>query len=341
MARKTRTTRRRTSPKASGFSFLRRWWGCISPDRKAGTVRMVLRVIVLCLIVIAAGLGMKWLESHVRATTRSSRNTPVRLQVSARPDWMPAELAYRIARSFATTKQARYDDVDLTDTIAARAAANSWVRKVRSVRKARDADGRPFVRADCEFRRPAAMVAWRKRFFFVDDQGVRLRDKDVPRWAAMIPGRNGGKARPEAFIDIADVPTGAKPWGIEYIVIELESQMYPAPTSPGQLWDTKALVGNGLRLTALLKTLNIRGGTPRSIRVDARNYAGRRSTVAPHLAFWAGDSYFKFGRFPEDRYHYNVSIQQKMRALKDHIARHNGKLAGTPGLNLQLENPYE
>jgi len=314
----------------------------MSSENKAGTLQMVLRIIVLCLIVVAAGWGMKWLESHVRATTSSSRNTPVRLQVSGRPAWMPSELAYRIAKSFATNSTARYDDVDLTDTVAARAVANPWVRKVLSVRKARDGDGKPFVRVDCEFRKPAAMVAWRQRFYFVDDQGVRLRDSrrdpEVPRWTAIIPGREGRKAHQEDFIELADVPTNAKPWRIHYIVIELDNQMDPSPPPPGQLWNTRAIT-EGLKLTALLKT---RKYGQQISRVDARNYAGRRSTVAPHLSFSAGNSDFKFGRFPHlDGIDYNVSTRQKMQALDDHVQRYHGRLAGTPALNLQLEDPYE
>jgi hypothetical protein len=285
---------------------------------------------------------MQWLESHVRATTNTMRNTPVRLQVSTRPSWMPAELAYRIAKSFALEGPATYDDVNLTQSIAARAEANPWVRKVRSVRKARDADGRPFVRVDCEFRKPAAMVAWRNRYYFVDDDGVRLSDKDVPRFTAIIPGRNGKRPRQEAFIEKTDVPPSATgPWSIEYILVELDNEMDPAPPPPGQLWKTKALAGFSLRLAGLLKTLDIRKGVPQNFRVDARNYAGRRSIALPHLAFWAGNSHFKFGRFPQGRYHYNVSVEQKMRALRTHISRHNGRLADTPGLDLQLDYPYE
>ncbi|MDP6545200.1 MAG: hypothetical protein QGH60_14530 [Phycisphaerae bacterium] len=314
----------------------------MSSENKTGTLQMVLRVIVLCLIVVAVGWGMSRLESHVRETTRSKRNTPVRLQVSGRPSWMPAELAYKIAKSFATHNKARYDDVDLTDTIAARAGANPWVRKVVSVRKARDPDGRPFVRVDCEFRKPAAMVAWRKRFYFVDDRGIRLKDSrripEVPRWTAIISGREGKKPRQEDFVELADVPRDAKPWRIHYIIIELDGEMDPPAPKPGELWDTKALEA-GLKLTALLKT---RKYGQQITRVDVRNYAGRRSTVAPHLSFSAGNSDFKFGRFPHlDGIDYNVSTRQKMKALDDHVARYRGRLAGTPGMNLQLEDPYE
>ena len=342
MSRKRRTIRKRTSRKTRGPSFVRRWWEGLSSEHKAGTLRMVLRIIVLCLIVIAVGWGMKRLESHVRATTSSKWNTPVRLQVAGRPAWMPAELAYRIARSFATDSKAKYDDADLTDTVLARAVANPWVRQVRSVRKARDADGKPFVRIDCEFRKPAAMVAWRQRFYFVDDTGVRLRDSrrnpEVPRWTAIIPGHEGKKARQEDFIELADVPANAKPWHIHYIIIELDGDMDPPAPPPGQLWDSKALDA-GLKLTALLKT---RKYVQQVSRVDARNYAGRRSMVAPHLSFSAGHSDFKFGRFPHlDGIDYNVSTRQKMKALDDHVARYHGRLAGTPGMNLQLEDPYE
>jgi len=161
----------------------------------------------------------------------------------------------------------------------------------------------------------------------------------VPRWTAVVPGHNGRKARQENFIEYADAPAqgASKPWSIQYTIIELDSRMDPAPPAPGKVWDTKALVGHGLRLTALLKTLKVRNDTPQGFRIDARNYAGRLSTAAPHLAFWAGESYFRFGRFPQDKYHYNVSVDHKMEALRNHIARHNGSLAGAPGLDLQLD----
>jgi hypothetical protein len=343
MSRKTKTTRKRRSRKAPKPSFLRRWWEGISLDSKAGTLQVVLRVVFLCLVVATVGWTMGRLESYVRSTGNAKQNSPVGLQVSARPDWMPAELSHKITQSFAIKGGASYDDADLTESLSAQAASNPWVRKVRSVRKARDSNGRPFVRIDCEFRRPVAIVAWGKRYYFVDEYGVRLRDSqrspEVPRWTAIIPGRDGQKARQENFIELADVPPNSERWSIEYVLVELDAQMDPAPPQPGTLWKTKALVGNGLRLAGLLKTLNTRG--PQQLRVDARNYAGRRSTAAPHLAFWAGDSYFKFGRFPLDNYHYNVAVEHKMKRLKAYVARYNGRLAGTPGLDLQIEDPYE
>jgi hypothetical protein len=159
MARKKRTTRKRTSRKAPGPSLLRRWWEGVSIEHRTGTVQAVLRIVALCIIVALAGWGMERLESHVRATTNTTRNSPVGLQVAGKPAWMPAELAYRIAKSFGVQKHIPYDDANLTDTITAKALANPWVRKVRSVRKSRDGGGKPFVRVDCEFRKPAAMVA--------------------------------------------------------------------------------------------------------------------------------------------------------------------------------------
>jgi hypothetical protein len=345
MARKTRKTYKRTSRKSARPSFIHRWWDSVGSERKGEALRMIMRVVVLCAIVFAAGWAMTRLETRVRETANSKLNAPVRLEVSGKPSWMPAELAYRIAKSFATKKTARYDDANLSDTITAQARANPWVRTVRSVRKARDASGRPFVRVDCEFRKPAAMVAWRKRFYFVDDQGVRLRDSrrvpEVPRWTAIIPGRDGKKDRQEDFIELADVPTSAtnaKPWRIHYIVIELDAQMDPPAPRPGAIWDSKAL-REGLKLASVLKT---RKYAREFDRVDARNYAGRRSGVAPHLSFSAGNSDFKFGRFPHaSGYHYNVSTRRKMKALDNYAAKYHGRLAGSPGMDLRLGDPYE
>jgi len=343
MPRKTKTTRKRSSrKKAQDTSMLRRWWESISLEHKAGALQVAIRVIALGLIVIAVGCGMKKLESHVRDTTSTNMNTPVRLQVATRPAWMPAELAYRIARSFAVKGAARYDDVDLTRNIAARAQANPWVRRVRSVRKARDASGRPFVRVDCEFRRPAAMVARGKEYYFVDEYGVRLRDSirnpEVPRWTAILPAHDGEKARQEDFIEYADVPVYTKPWRIHYIIIELDERMDPPAPLPGQVWDTEALTA-GLKLTALLRT---RSYARDFDRVDVRNYAGRISTVAPHLSFSVGDSNFPFGRFPHvEGYHYNVSTKQKMQTLDNHAAKYGGRLAGAPGIDLQFEHNYD
>ncbi len=337
MSPKAGKTRKRRSRKASQQSLFKRWWDSVSLERKVGVTQVVLRIILLAAILVAAGWGMKKLESHVRAVSNATRTARVRLEVATRPAWMPAELSFRIAKSFALDRPADYDDKNLTNEIAAQAGRNPWVRQVRSVRKARDSKGRPFVRVDCEFRKPAAMVAWGKHYFFVDELGVRLNDKDVPRWVAVVPGRNGQRARQEAFIEKADAPGGNIPRPIQYIIIDLDSRMDPAPPKPGKVWETEALVGHGLRLTALLKTLKVRNDTPQGFRIDARNHAGRLSTVAPHLAFWAGNSYFKFGRFPQDRYHYNVSVDHKMEVLRNHIARHNGRLAGTPGLDLQLD----
>jgi len=303
---------------------------------------MAVRIILLCLIVVAVGWGMKWLESRVRATTSSARNIPVRLQTAARPDWMPAELAYKITRCFAPKRTAKYNDQGLTDWVFQRAQANPWVKEVRSVRKGRDADGRPFVRVGCDFRRPAAMVAWQRWFYFVDDQGVRLsdsrRDPHVPRWTAVIPGPGGRGGRRVNFVELADVPTNVRRRRIHYVIIELDGELDPPAPEAGQKWDSKALT-TGLRLARLLKT---RKYFNQVTYVDARNYGGRRSLVAPHLSFSAGNSTFKFGRFPHpDGVDHNVSIRQKMANLDRHVARYRGRLAGTPDLNLQLEDPYD
>lgn len=343
MSRKTKTTRKRTSRrKASKPSFMRRWWDSFSLDQKAGALKAVLRIAILCVVVIAAGWGMKKLESHVRSTTAPKQTAPVRLEVSESPEWMPAELAYQIAQSFDTEKKdVRYDDADLTDEIAARARANPWVKSVRSVRKARNAEGKPFVKVDCEFRKPAAMVYWRKNYYFVDEQGVRLRDSrkhpEVPRWTAIIPARPGRKVRQEDFIELDDMPADAERWLIHYIVVELDGEMDSAPPAPGKYWDSKALQA-GLKLTALLKT---RSYASQVSSVDARNHGGRRSRALPHLTFSAGNSDFQFGRFSRLDGDHNVSTRQKMRALDSYVARYRGKLAGTPGMNLQIENPYE
>jgi len=303
---------------------------------------MALRIILLCLIVAAVGWGMKWIESHVQATTSSARNTPVRLQTASRPGWMPSELAYKIARSFAPKRSAKYNDEGLTDWVLQRAESNPWVKEVKSVKKARNAKGKPFVRVDCEFRKPAAMVVWQRWFYFVDDEGVRLsdsqRDPQVPRWTAVIPGHGGRGARRANFIELADVPANSKLRRIHYVIIELDGELDPPAPEAGQKWDTKALTA-GLRLARLLKT---RKYFRQVTYVDTRNFGGRRSLVAPHLSFSAGNSNFKFGRFPHpDGVDYNVSIRQKMENLDRHVARHNGRLAGTPDLNLQLEDPYD
>jgi len=341
MSRKTKTIRKRTSRKKQSPSLMRKWWEGISLEHKAGALQITLRLALLCLIVGGVAWGLGRLESHVRTTVNPKQNTPVRLQVSARPAWMPAELAYTIAKSFAVKGKARYDDATLTDEIAASAASNPWVSQVRSVRKARDAYGRPFVRVDCEFRRPAVRVAWRKQAYYVDDQGIRLKNSEIPSLIAIIPGPDG-KPRQETFLERnrKEIPRNAKVWDIEYVTIELDGEMDPPPPAPGQKWDTEALLASGLRLSGLLKELEIPAGGRQRFRIDARNYAGRRNSEAPHLSFFAGESYFKFGRFPPSDYHYNVSVEDKMRILRDHIDRHNGRLAGTPGLDLQFDYQY-
>ncbi|MCP4379371.1 MAG: hypothetical protein GY794_24770 [bacterium] len=350
MARKTRKTYKRTSRKSAKPSFIHRWWDSVGSDRQGELLRVIMRVVILCAVVFTAGWGLTRLETHLRDTTSSKLNAPVRLEVTGTPSWMPTELAYRIAKSFAIQekqkpKTVRYDDANLSDAIAAQAAKNPWVRKVKSVRKARDASGRPFVRVDCEFRKPAAMVAWRSRYYFVDDQGVRLKDSravpEVPRWIAVIPGRNGKKDRQENFIRHADIPAiarGAEPVKIRYIIIELDDQWDPPAPKPGELWDSKAL-REGLRLAVVLKTQKY--ARKEVDRVDARNYGGRRSPVASHLSFSAGSANFKFGRFPASDYHYNVSTRRKMKALDSYAARYNGRLTDTPGMDLRLGDPYE
>jgi len=285
---------------------------------------------------------MKWLESHVQATTSSVRNAPVRLQTDARPQWMPAELAYKITRCLAPKRTAKYCDEGLTDRVLQQARSNPWVKAVQSVQKARDATGKPFVRVECDFRRPAALAAWQQWLYFVDDHGVRLsdseRDPHVPRWTAVIPNPGGKGRRRVNFVELADMPANVRPQKIHYVGIELHGELDPPAPEAGERWETKALA-TGLRLARLLKT---RVYFNQIQRVDARNYGGRLSLVAPHLSFYAGSTTIKFGRFPHpDGVDHNVSIRQKMAKLDRHVARYNGRLAGTPDLDLRIEDPHE
>jgi len=338
MSRKAKSIHRRAAGSANRPLLLRRWWAKVPQERRRAAAGIARRVVLLGALVALVGSGMKWLEAHVLTGLQDPPNAPVRVQLNPRPGWMPAELARSISRSL-VYEGARYGDKDLSERVYHLATANPWVRGVRAVRKYHDVGGRCVVRVQGEFRQPVALAAWKGRYYFVDEQGVRLGDSgrcsQVPQWVASIPTPGGGSARRVYFAERSHVPAGARAWRKHYMIIELNDKLDPAAPALGKPWDSKALRA-GLRLVKLLAS---RRYARQITRLDVRNYAGRVSKNLEYLGFWSGRTYIKFGRFPHpDGVDWVVPPQRKMANLDRYVALHDGRLAGTAGLDLQIDN---
>lgn len=341
MSRKTKAIRKASSYGTNQPSVVRRWWAGLGDEHKRAVARTTARIFLLVVLVVAVAGGMKWLEALVLSSREISDSPHVTVQLDGRPAWMPLKLARGISQSLVDSR-VRYEDDGLAERVYRKAAGEPWIRRVKGVRKYRDENGRPVVRVQCEFRRPAAIAAWKGRYYYVDTEGVRLPDSphrpQVPRWTASVADPSGGPDRRANFIELSHMPRGARPWRIHYLVIELNDELDPPAPAVGKPWNCKAL-SVGLRLVDLL------GGRKyaRQItRVDVRNYVGRVSRNLEHLGFWAGRTYIKFGRFPHsDGVDWVVSPERKMANLDRYVAQRDGRLTGAGRVDLQIDNLNE
>ena len=341
MSRKTKAIRKATSYCTNQPSVVRRWWAGLGDEHKRAVARTTARIFLLVVLVAAVAGGMKWLEALVLSSQEISDSPRVTVQLDGRPAWMPLRLARGISQSLVDDR-ARYEDDGLAERVYRKAAGEPWIRGVKGVRKYRDENGRPVVRVQCEFRRPAAIAAWKGRCYYVDTEGVRLPDSphrpQVPRWTASVADPSGGPNRRANFIELSHVPRGAQPWRIHYLVIELNDELDPPGPAVGKPWNCKALRA-GLKLVDLLAG---RKYARQITRVDVRNYAGRVLRNLEHLGFWAGGTYIKFGRFPHsDGVDWVVSPERKMANLDRYVAQRDGKLAGAGRVDLQIDNLNE
>lgn len=289
--------------------------------------------LVTVTIAAVAALGFSVLEGRVLTGLAGGAPTEVRAQIVSRPEWMPEALASQIAAEL-IPPGARYFDLDLTDRVRSRAAANPWVGQVLRVTKRRsDEPNVAVIDLDAVFRMPVAKTKATWGFAYIDAEGFRLPADQVPQWAGNTLEDTTGQT---FYLSRQDVPHSRRLSRIHYMIISGAGSPLPAV---GQKWQGHD-VSAGLELVKLVAT---KPYAYQVTEIDVRNFGGRIDPAEPHLRMWAqaGRSHrtdIRFGRFPMPGGDYVVSPQRKMSYLDEYVEDHSGHLAG---VNRYLDLRYD
>ena len=316
-----------------------------APSEHSPRRRRLLRagVWLVGLAIAAAGIwfGLHRLERYVvgRWAGFKGEITTVRVAFTVRPEWMPTGLARDIGQALVPPR-AKFTTDDLAAGIYRLAAGNPHVAEVRRVAWHPDQEpGTAIVEIDCRFRMPIARVELGdSRYAYVDREGYRLPETDVPQWAIQLPPSSWQPKGTTCFFRDGDaLAAGAQAQAVHYVAIR--GVAAPAP-AVGRPWPGEDLQ-DGLRLVALLLT---RSYANQITMVDVRNCDGRISRSQPHLRMYAqvgngAVTDIRFGRFPAPGGgDYEVTPEVKMSHLDDYFLDHGRRLAG---LNSYIDLQYD
>ncbi len=337
MARKKPSRTKKKAKKQREPSVIRTWWREMDPERRAVLLRCVVWVVALTGITIGGVWGLKRLEPHVLVR---SAEKPVELGVRlvGRPDWMPRAVMERIGRDM-VGQRTDYHDRNLTRDVYERAEADPWIRSVNRVRKYRDGkSGLGIVEIDAEYRRPIARAGVGGRYHYVDTDGVRLPDSEVPLYVADVPDAVGGPRR-KFVTDPAAVPSGWSIRQLHYIVVELHEEFDPPAPAVGEPWNSGALEA-GLKL---VRRILDEPYAEEITVVDVRNHRNREISNEPELTMFAQAGRHRptrilFGRFPEQGGDFVIPPERKFDYLDGFFSDH-GRLTGLASeLDLRHDN---
>ncbi len=243
-----------------------------SAMRVAGALRGSLRLggtlfaaLVLAVLGMGAVYGLELLND--RLGERPEFHPPLRLVLHDPPEWVVREdWAPRILSAVTLPDDAPWSDGELMRQVHRQLMASGWVSAVNRVWQevgtapsdgpgtgSEDASPVRYVRVDCAYRRPIAMVSSDGFYVAVDREGYRLPG-DYPEvtsetcgWWLVIRGITG------------DLPTvGA---------------CFSRDTSPDAV--------EAIRLATVLSE---QGFAPRLQSIDVSNFRGRRDRFRPHIA---------------------------------------------------------
>ncbi|MGC9454346.1 MAG: hypothetical protein ACP5HU_05730 [Phycisphaerae bacterium] len=321
MARKKRTNKKTKQAKSRSPSALRRWWQGLDDERRGRLLRFCAWAFAIVAVVAGGAWGLKRLEQRVIArSTQADVKLAVRL--AGRPGWMPTSVLERIAADM-VADCGGYHQRDLTTNVYENALSEPWIRSVTRVRKYRsDAGKLGVVEVEADYRRPIARAGSNGRYHYVDAEGVRLPDSEVPKYMMESNGRR------EYFTGPAAMTTGAQPRRLHYIVIELHSEFDPSAPAVGQAWNSEALA-EGLKLVG--RVLDEPYADEITV-VDVRNYRCREVSNEPELTMYAQTGRERhtrilFGRFPEPGGDFVIPPERKFTYLDSFYAE-NGRLTG-------------
>jgi hypothetical protein len=313
---------------------VRRAWNALNDPGRFRVLRVAAVLVATAAVAVGVFLGMRMLDRRVQALPDNAEPVAYRIKLADRAAWMPTALVRKIALS-AVPEGMGFNDPALAERIHKGVAANPWVLRVVRVAKQRTDDPQMgMVEVYAEYRKPYARAGRDGKYFFVDAQGVRLPDEDVPRFQGLLKGPNDPRGRRVQYISEKDVPLGVRAEPIFYITIEGVAE---PPPPPGRPWVGQDLY-EGLRLA---KVIAARHWSTQITAVDVRNYGGRFSRSQTHLAMIAqvgGErTQIRFGRFalPVD---HEIPTEVKLANLDHYASEHNGRVAG---FNSYVDLRYE
>lgn len=318
--KKTNTTTRAKSPPPGR-------WASLSDEFRRRLRRIGAWTLIVVMLAAAGAFGMKAMERHVIRRETAVRPMRTEVRLARTPTWMPDVLAERIAADL-TPPDGDFYDPALPREVYELAGRNPWVRSVaRAVKRHTDTPGLGLVEVHCEFRRPMAVIMLGGgRIAYVDRQGVRLPDSDVPKWQSRSPGRDGPAPRIVPFVDRRHAPSGSGPVPIFYVTI---TGVSAKQCGDGCKWPGRD-VADALRLMALLGSRAY--ARAETTVIDVANHAGRldtdRNEIRVETQYGRGRrTSILFGRFPHPRADYCVRPAQKLRYLDQYVTKF-GRLSG-------------
>lgn len=326
--------RRKTARRSRKPSRLSQWWQGLDTGHKARLRTAALWTVTGLCVLLGVGISLKLLEANILERRRARPVREVRVRFLPRPVWLPDRLAREVAADL-IPPGLDIRAADAAREIHARATANPWLTDVREVRKTGgDSPGQVRLDVHASFRRPIARAGRDGRYFYVDTEGVRLPEGQVPRFVVRPPGSDGPG---ELYLTEADVPDGVRARRIHYIVIEGGRS---EPPSVGRPWDTADLHA-GLRLVRMVLDRPYAG---QITVVDVSNHARRISDRLPELRMFAqvgsdtAPTEIRFGRFPDGPGDYVIAPERKLSYLDEYAARNDGRLTGA---NRYLDLRYD
>ena len=302
-------------------------------------LRFFLILLVLCGLVVGGAVGMRRLDIGVQKGNFGPVVQYVGAILENPPPWMPEQLCTDIAKSI-LPKGANYNDPELPAKVDDLAAGNPWVRKVQLISRRMDKrDARiGLILLSAQFRQPVATVRTDAGLQYVDLEGYRLPENQVPQYMKRESQGPGKPPRLTCYLHQADAP-GLE--AIHYIEIQGVSE---APPQDGHKWDAEDLA-EGLKLVELMSRQTSVDVNQIAI-VDVRNFGGRLNRQDSFLRMIAKDkrnpgaktTEILFGQFPGKDAPAEVPTDRKLRYLEFYAKTHGGQLAGK---NRQLDLRYD
>ena len=282
------------------------------PAAVAARRKLFLKIGLNALGLIAVGGGLAVAVVQSKAYLDATADTPT-VVLTDRPAWMSDAVAGQILAAARPAGPTAPSDAGLLRDHADRLAAVPWVRQVNQVRRVyRDAPGDTLA-VSCDYRAPAALVAWRDRDWLVDREGVMLPEGFSAAQSPKVVYGADGRINLRRVIGAASAPAGA------------------GAAWPGQ--DVRA----GLDLLALVEKYAFAADVE---GVDVSNYGGRRDPAAAQLVLFTrhDGTEIRWGR-PVDKADQlaEVPTAVKLRTLEAIYEKHGRADAGYRWIDVRLD----